>query len=252
MNFSFDFLHHTVREGQSRIDDHSHANYELVYYVNGTGTTKIGDTCYPYSGGTFTIIQPGCKHDEYRETDTEVIFICFYYDNDRVRFDNGLYEDREGTIRGLLEQMLSELGSKENYYDISLHGLLCQLIAASVRLVSGPLKQETSDKVIYAKKYMEQYCTDKIDMVELAGSLGYSYDHFRHFFKQKTGYSPTQYMIRNRLEQAKRMLLYTDKTATEVALECGFSNAPQFSMMFKKDTGSSPRAYREHFLHQNL
>lgn len=252
MKFSFDFLYHTVREGRTHIDDHSHANYELVYYVSGAGTTKIGDTSYRYSGGTFTIIQPGYKHDEYRDTDTEVIFICFYYDNERIRFENGLYEDKEGTVRRILNQMLDELGSKDNYYDMSLHGLLCQLIAASARLTKGPLKQETSDKVTYAKKYMEQYCTEKIDMVALANSLGYSYDHFRHFFKDKTGYSPTQFMIRNRLEQAKRMLLDTDKTATEVALECGFSNAPQFSMMFKKDTGSSPKAYREHFLLQKL
>ncbi|MFD0716428.1 helix-turn-helix domain-containing protein [Paenibacillus sp. GCM10027626] len=249
MNVSFDFLFHVGREGGSHIDDHSHSNYELVYYVDGTGTTKIGAERYHYARRMFTIIQPGCKHDEYRTTDSEVFFICFFYDHERLSLDNGLYEDEDGTVLHILQQMMGELGSKEPYYDLNLHGLLCQLIVAAGRKMKRPAERETSEKVSYAQKYMEQYCTEKIDLFQLARHLGYSYDHFRHFFKEQSGYSPMQYIIRNRIQLAKQLLAQTEQSATEIALECGFSNPPQFSMMFKKDTGLTPVAYRK--LHVN-
>jgi len=244
MNVSLDFLYHVDRAGNSHIDDHSHANYELVYYVSGSGTTRIGQQKYTYSANTFSIIHPGCKHNEYRETNTDVIFTCFYFDHSRLSLDNGLYEDEDSTVLKLLHQMIKELGSKERYYDVTLQGLLCQLIAAAGRRMNRQVGPELSEKVSYAQKYMEQYCTEKIDLLHLSRHLGYSYDHFRHFFKLQTGYSPTQFIIRNRIQLAKQQLAHTNKSATEIALECGFSNPPQFSMMFKKETGLSPVAYR--------
>jgi AraC-like DNA-binding protein len=247
LNCSFDFLHHTVREKQSYIDFHSHASFELVYYVSGRGTTEIGKETHRYDDRSFTLIQPGFKHSEFRETDTEVVFVCFYYDHEPISLPNGIYTDKEGAVHRILRGIMEELSGKKSYYDLTIQGLLCQLIVAVGRCISRPIRQEASDKVTYAKRFMEQYCSEKIDLQGLARSLGYSYDHFRHFFKQSTGYSPSQFMIRNRIEQAKRMLIDTDRAVTAIAFECGFSNAPQFSMMFRKDTGLPPKAYRDQF-----
>lgn len=245
MNCSFDFLYHFVREADSFIDFHTHASYEVVYYVSGSGTTQIGKSVYEYAPGTFTIIPPHTKHNEYRRTNSEVLFACFSYDNAMFTLNNGLYADHDRKLEQLLRAMQDELGSKRHYYHLTLHGLLCQTIAEIGRLTdNADSSAGTNDKVNYAKNYLEQYASESIDLQAIARSLGYSYDHFRHFFKRETGYSPNQFVIRKRVENAKEMLLHSGKSMMEIAHECGFSNAPQFSMLFSKHTGVSPRAFR--------
>lgn len=245
MNCSFDFLYHFVRDADSFIDFHTHASYEVVYYISGSGTTQIGKSVYEYAPGTFTIIPPHTKHNEYRHTESEVLFACFSYDNAMFNLINGLYIDHDRKLEQLLRAMQEELGSKRNYYHLTLHGLLCQAIAEIGRLIDTTDNTgATNDKVNYAKNFLEQYASESIDLQAIASSLGYSYDHFRHFFKKETGYSPNQFVIRKRVENAKTLLLHSEKSMIEIAHECGFSNAPQFSMLFSKHTGLSPRAFR--------
>lgn len=252
MNCSLDYLHHLVRERESYVDYHNHPNYELVYYVNGKGTTEIGKNLYRYDNHTFTLIQPGCMHNEFHETETEVIFICFYYNCDPVILKNGIYHDTDGTLYRILMHMLEEMRSRKSFLELAIHGLLCQMIALAARLSDRTVKHEAGEKIKYAKKYLEQYCSEKIDLKALAHNLGFSYDYFRHIFKRSTGYSPAQYMIQNRFERAKKMLLGTDKKITDIALECGFSNTPQFSMMFRKNTGMTPKTFRDQYKSQMI
>lgn len=252
MNCSFDFLHYAVRERKTYTDYHCHPNFELVYYISGEGTTALGRETYCYKPGVFTISKPGVMHNEYRDSETEIIFIGFYCDHNSVYLENGLYEDKDGTVYRIVAAMLEEMSGRNNLFDLAIHGLLCQMIAAASRLSGRMVRQEVSDKVRYAKNYLEQYCSEKVDLKRLAANLGYSYEHFRHFFKSSTGYSPSQYLIRNRIKKAKRLLTETGSSVTYIGLECGFSNTAQFSMMFRRDTGLAPKAYREQITRSRL
>lgn len=247
MNCSFDFMQHVIREKHTYTDYHCHPNFELVYYFRGEGTTALGKDTYRYQPGSFTISKPGVMHNEYRDSETEIFFTGFYCDHDSVYLDNGLYEDKDGTLYRIVTSMMEEMRGRKSLFDLAIHGLLCQMIAEAVRLSGRTSRQEASDKVRYARNYLEQYCTEKIDLNALAVNLGYSYEHFRHFFKKSTGYPPSQYVIRNRILKAKTLLAETERSITDIGLECGFSNTAQFSMMFKKDTGLAPKAYREQY-----
>ncbi len=247
MNCSFDFMQHAVRERQTYTDYHCHPNFELVYYISGEGTTALGKETYRYFPGAFTISKPGVMHNEYRDSETEILFACFYCDHDSVDLDNGLYEDKDGTLLRIVTAMMEELRGRKRLFDLAIHGLLCQMIAEASRLGGRTTRQEASEKVRYAKNYLEQYCSEKIDLQALAGNLGYSYEHFRHFFKQSTGYPPSQFVIRNRIKKAKSLLAETGRSITDIGIECGFSNTAQFCMMFRKDTGLAPKAFRESY-----
>ncbi len=65
---------------------------------------------------------------------------------------------------------------------------------------------------------------------------GYSYDHFRHMFKERTGLSPMNYIIDKRIDYAKRLIVSTDMTLSTISQECGFSTSSQFSSMFRRLT----------------
>jgi len=242
---SLDFFTHSFHSGGTHIDFHAHPNLEVVYYAQGDGTTQIGELSHDYYPGSFAVILPNMKHNEYRRENTEVIFFSFGGDLGIGEFAHGLYADGDRRLETLLRAMSEELAGKRRHYDISLHGLLYQAIAEVARSTGTAEHTGRSEKVKYAVNYMNQYLAENIDLHAIARNLGYSYDHFRHFFKRETGYSPTQFLLRRRVDKAKRLLVDTDRPMTDIAAECGFGSAPQFSMLFTRLTGSAPRDFRK-------
>jgi len=245
LNCSLDLFHKMIREASSNIDFHSHEAFELVYYISGTGTTQIQKELFNYSKGQFAIIPPGFLHNEFRHSETEVIFFVFSYDNTPIYLDSGLYSDSNGHIHALLEKMGLELKSKSSFYDVKLQCILMEIIIEIGRMTGAVSRREANDRLTYAKNYIEQYYSEKIDLPGLAITLGYCYDYFRHQFKETIGFSPMQYVIRQRIDQAKQILLNSDRQITDISMECGFSTTPQFCLMFKRQVGISPKRYRD-------
>jgi AraC-like DNA-binding protein/inosine-uridine nucleoside N-ribohydrolase len=78
----------------------------------------------------------------------------------------------------------------------------------------------------------------------LAERVDYSYDRFRHIFKEQTGESVYKYLSGVRLLKAKEFL--GDRVEVNVvAKRCGFKSPIRFSNWFKEQTGMSPRDYKE-------
>ena len=81
-------------------------------------------------------------------------------------------------------------------------------------------------------------------LAEIAGPLRLHPTFFCRAFKQSTGLSPHRYLLEHRVNRAKEMMKDRKRTLTEIALDCGFSSSSQFSIVFKRITGISPRGYR--------
>jgi AraC-like DNA-binding protein len=74
--------------------------------------------------------------------------------------------------------------------------------------------------------------------------LKMSYSHFRRLFKQSSGTSPMQLVIRCRLEKAAKLMVKTDKSMDEIASESGIEDIHYFSRLFKKYFFMPPGKYR--------
>jgi AraC family transcriptional regulator len=83
-----------------------------------------------------------------------------------------------------------------------------------------------------------------IKLADLAALIDISPFHFSHQFKQSLGISPYQYLIQQRIERAKRLLLQTDRSILDIALECGFNSHSHLSQKFRQLTGITPKKYR--------
>jgi AraC-like DNA-binding protein len=97
------------------------------------------------------------------------------------------------------------------------------------------------------KRALELLETDRTktpSLAELAGPLRLHPTSFCRAFKQSTGLSPHRYLLEHRVNRAKEMMKERKRTLTEIALDCGFSSSSQFSIVFKRITGVSPRNYR--------
>ncbi|WP_019910881.1 AraC family transcriptional regulator [Paenibacillus sp. HW567] len=83
----------------------------------------------------------------------------------------------------------------------------------------------------------------QISIDHMASTLGYHRAHLSKAFKQKTGLSPKQYLLKTRMDKAKG-LLSGPLTIDQVASSVGFNDALYFSRQFRKFSGMSPSEYR--------
>ncbi len=79
---------------------------------------------------------------------------------------------------------------------------------------------------------------------ELAKLCNVSEIYFRKLFKEYSGVSPSEYIIKQKIERAKTYLIYEDFTIAELAEMLDFSDPSHFCKQFKKHTGFSPLQYR--------
>ncbi len=245
MNSTLQFLNKTVREGDSNINFHSHPIYEIVYYLRGEGVTTIGGRRYDYEPGCFSIIHPEVLHDEYRRSETEVIYFGFFWNADTMQIPTGVFKDTaDQNLLAIIGDILKEHDSKKSYFAMRINTLLQLLLIDILRLITDENDQKNDEKLKYANKYIEQYFTRNINLTELASISGYSYDHFRHLFKKSTGFSPINYILQLRINYAKKLLLDPYFSLTDIARECGFYSLSHFSNCFKKFTGHSPNHFR--------
>jgi AraC family transcriptional regulator len=92
--------------------------------------------------------------------------------------------------------------------------------------------------------YIHEHLDHKITLADLAGLIGMSQFHFSHLFKQTMGIPPHQYLLQQRVERAKQLLRQTDRSITDIALECGFNSHSHLSQQFRHLTSMTPTTYR--------
>lgn len=91
---------------------------------------------------------------------------------------------------------------------------------------------------------MHEYYQEGISLHSLAGRLNYSPRYLSMKFKQETGASPIGYLIRIRINHAKKLLRETDATLRDIAHHVGYTDEFYFNRQFKKQTGYSPGRYQ--------
>lgn len=68
--------------------------------------------------------------------------------------------------------------------------------------------------------------------------------HFIRLFKSVFGETPKQCQQRARVEKAKRLLVLTEASVTDICMEVGFSSLGTFSALFSRRVGLAPSTYR--------
>lgn len=93
------------------------------------------------------------------------------------------------------------------------------------------------------KRFIQEHLSESLNLKQLANEIGLSEYHFARVFRQSFFQSVQQYIERERIGYAKR-LLTTPSQLAEIALQCGFANQSHFSRVFKKHTWLTPKQYQ--------
>lgn len=111
-----------------------------------------------------------------------------------------------------------------------------------------PVLRDYSDglpkyKLQIAIDYIQSHLNSDISLDKLSQEVGMSVHHFSRLFKQSLGCSPYQYVLKCRIERAKRLLLQRQLSIAEVAIAVGFSSQSHFTQHFKRLIGATPKQF---------
>lgn len=96
-----------------------------------------------------------------------------------------------------------------------------------------------------AVNYLNEHFTRRITLEELAAAVHRDKSYLIRCFKKETGLTPIAYLLRIRLAHARQMLLTSDLSTAEIALQCGFEDASYFTLCFRRHYGITPAAFRQ-------
>jgi AraC-like DNA-binding protein len=94
------------------------------------------------------------------------------------------------------------------------------------------------------RKFIEQHSGEELSLSKVAKAVHISANHLSEKFKQVTGVNFVDYVARARFEEARDLLLNSNRRISEIAFAAGFQSLSQFNRVFKKLSGKSPTDYR--------
>lgn len=159
---------------------------------------------------------------------------------------------RDTLLSSLLEPLWRELMSAREASAIFVQGLAQALCVHLLRHYGTPSRAPARPrgglpafKLRQATEHLEARLDREFELAPLAHAVGLSEFHFCRAFKRSTGFPPSRYFIRLRMERARRLLRETSRPVIEIALDVGYTSASHFAQVFRREVGVSPSDYRE-------
>lgn len=127
----------------------------------------------------------------------------------------------------------------------SIKEIMAQMLTDYCRLVRKHSIKQYSPLVQRAIIKIESDLTADLSLKQLASLNNVSTSYFSSLFKNETGQTLTDYVNKQRINQAKHLLRTSNLQIQTVAQLCGILDLHYFSKLFKKYTGKTPKEYRE-------
>lgn len=154
-----------------------------------------------------------------------------------------------GRLRTLFSVLKEEFGIRDANREEMLRILLKRFIIRCTRLARKQLlkkdgKQEDIDLVRHFNVLVEEHFKTRKTVAAYAELLHKSPKTIANVFGRYSTRTPLQVIHKRVLIEAKRLLLYTDKSVKEIAMELGYEDPAQFSKWFKSHEGKTTTEYR--------
>ena len=97
-------------------------------------------------------------------------------------------------------------------------------------------------------QYIQQNFRQPLNMAQVSNHVSMNYSLFSLLFKQYTGFNFVSYLQKQRMDEAKKLLVTTDWLVNEIGRRVGFADEKRFLKVFKASVGLSPTEYRKSVL----
>lgn len=250
--------------------NHYHDDYEIYYLLEGNRHFFIKDKVYDIKKGDLVFVE---KNEIHKTFDAgapfhQRILINFkksYLNNILVEANNydllacfhgstyilRLKPEEQKSVENLLSKMLAEYTYPINSSSIYLKIILSEFLIYAERLfenspscqieTSNPIHKKISEIIIYINKnYVENLTLDFLSKHFFISTF-----YLSRTFKKITGLNLNQYVNTIRIKEARKLLLSTGLSITNISEEVGYDSITHFGRVFKSIAGVSPLKYRK-------
>ena len=254
-----------------RFPAHSHDYVEVIYMCQGTTTHIINGNEITLKAGELLFLTPNATQEilPAGKNDIAVNFIILpsFFENavgmighEQTPLHKFLIDILSGTAKGtsymhfevadilpvqnlvenLIWTLLYKVPNKRNINQSTMGLLLLNLLNHTDR-VAG----DSDDKLMLSVlQYIENNYKDG-SLTELSANLHYDLAWLSREIRLRSGKTYTELLQEKRLSQAEFLLKYTDMRIADIAEETGYDNISYFHRLFRSNTGSSPKKYRD-------
>ena len=209
--------------------------------LNLNGATKYCEVLIPADGKNATVIPPLTRY-EYRGEGIKISI-----EQALLPFKTAtVIKDESGEIAAAARQAEKYFGGGQKYGAVlsAVGDLIIALIAAASGGASVSPAAEAVRTDILAHVSDATYSLE-----DSLKKLPLNYDYVRKLFKKEIGVTPHEYLLRERMELARGLILggisnqYSPYSVSQIAEACGFAEPLYFSRVFKKYFGVAPSEY---------
>lgn len=262
-----------IRDPQPEFPLHSHNFDELVIILKGTAMHVINEQNFPVKAGDVFVISQNHEHQytemhglalanilfdpeslKMEEWDIRALpgFHALFSLEPAFRAQHNfqsrlqLSDPQLNGINEIVHDLTMETEHRNPGYRVMAKGLFMQLAISLSRSYSSTPTDESIDllRIGDAIAHIETHYTEKITLDELARKSYLSQRHFSRVFQECIGRSPIDHLMHVRCQKAADLLKGTDRTITDIAFECGFSDSNYFTRCFRKTMKQTPKQYR--------
>ncbi len=259
------------------VSPHVHDYYEFYFPVAGKIEMEINGKHTPLSSRSVVIVPPGTVHRAVTENDERsycryVFWVsASYYSRMIARLgemsyivkraeSDGKYiyhfkEHEYAVIKSKILRLIEEESISRYGKDIFANIMISDLIMTLSRFAyeqDHPKRKEKETDMIQAMiEYIDLHLDEDLSLETLGEQFFISKYYAAHEFKERTGMSVHQYIIKKRLERCADEIK-TGKAVSRVYSDCGFADYSAFYRAFKKEYHLSPKDYQKVYLHDPM
>ena len=229
-------------------------SYELRFTLDGEGLLDYNGKTYTISKGEGYLIDCRKRH-YYRTFGKHWVSTVFHFNgapvapifnallqSGSVKFSDSAFPNFEMMQMQVIQETQRVSAHAEYKISCLFHVLLTELLVRSSKSTSSEKTSSIIEKIV---RYMQTNFKNDISIDALCHEFGISRTHMNRCFRQYTGFSPHDYLIQLRLNNAKLLLKNTDLSVEEVCIQSGFQDTAYFIQAFKKKEGTTPLRYRK-------
>lgn len=242
---------------------HAHNSVcELVFVMEGEGRYTLNGCGYPIYPGDLLLCNQGNLHEIQPAAHREIGTVCLGMEGLALRGlpPGCLTSAEDGFVRPAGEKYeqiknLCLLLCDQFALDDAQSGAIAQhlflaLLSLALRVPADGRNRARTESVILSNRiaqYIAARFAEPLTLERIGEALKVSPYHAAHVFKETSGSSPIQYVIRRRIGEAQSLLRSTDFSAAQIAVMVGYDSASHFSSIFKRITGLPPVQYRKRY-----
>ncbi len=239
----------TEREGMD--------TYLLLYTHEGEGVIDGPDGMYTTMPGTVAILD-GKTYHRYQTGQTgywDMSWIHFrgicagaYHRHMVAGGEHAISMTSSSIFLEELDRIRQLMDGNLEIRDVQITRELTQLLVGTMEEGRREEEHPPSEAVRQALDLLQANFRQPVELRWLASRVHQSLWYFLRSFKEQTGQTPHQYLLRLRITDAQKRLLSTGKMVEEIALESGFADSTSFIRCFKKMVGMTPLQYRKRYV----